>query len=152
MLLPAKFQIYIRISHLPQDRCLGLSCLKAQTLSPGLYAGGLFGEMIPGNERGAGKSETGKEEKSIQGCDAELVSAVDDQAQRRATPELRCEADPGLSTWQPDGGAAPHRLLLVKGYPLPLPVCRAQMWSRRKASESEESERNRMQLRQGAAR
>lgn len=37
--------------------------------------------MIPGNERGAGKSETGKEEKSIQGCDAELVSAVDDQAQ-----------------------------------------------------------------------
>lgn len=82
MLLPAKFQIYIRISHLPQDRrSLGLSCLKAQTLSPGLYAGGLFGEMIPGNERGAGKSETGKEEKSIQGCDAELVSAADDQAQ-----------------------------------------------------------------------
>lgn len=35
----------------------------------------------------------------------------------RATPELLCEADPRLSTWQPDRGAAVHRLLLAKGYP-----------------------------------
>lgn len=45
----------------------------------------------------------------------------------RAASELLCEVDLGLSTWQPIGRAALHRLPLVKGYPLLLQVCRAQM-------------------------
>lgn len=71
MLLPGKFQIYIRISHLLGEKCLGPGCLRKQSLSQGSYAGGLFGEAIPGNERG-----TGEEGEPTQRYTVKLVLAV----------------------------------------------------------------------------
>lgn len=76
LLLPAKFRLDIRISHLPRDRGLALSCLRKQSLRLGMCAGGLF-EVIPGNESGTRKSETGKKGEPLGGCNVELVSTTD---------------------------------------------------------------------------
>lgn len=116
LLLPAKFRLGIRISHLPGDRGRGLSCLRKQSLRLGMCAGGLF-EVIPGNEAEPGRVKQGRRESPSEGAMWSWSAPRTTRLSHGATSEELREADLGLPAWGQDKGAAIHRLLLVQGPP-----------------------------------